>query len=93
MDLKFYLNKFLKADGIEGYTLSSLKALRECYENFLDTPEGTDPDFPLLNFGGKKGQRLKGISAAQRQAYYESEAERKEMMGEGGIINVNLLDL
>ena len=52
MDLKFYLNKFLKADGIEGYTLSSLKALRECYENFLDTTEGTDPDFPLLNFGG-----------------------------------------
>lgn len=93
MDLKFYLNKFLKADGIEGYTLSSLKALRECYKNFLDTTEGTDPDFPLLNFGGKKGQRLKGISAAQRQAYYESEAERKEMMGEGGIINVNLLDL
>lgn len=59
MDLKFYLNKFLKADGIEGYTLSSLKALRECYENFLDTTEGTDPDFPLLNFGGKKGRGLR----------------------------------
>lgn len=53
MDLKFYLNKFLKIDNIEGYTLNSLNELKKCYDKFLKNSEGTDPDFPTLNFGGK----------------------------------------
>ena len=78
MDLKFYLNKFLKADGVENYTLGTLKTLRECYENFLDTTEGTDPDFPLLNFGGKKGQRLKGyLQLNVRHSMRKRQRERK----------------
>ena len=60
MDLKFYLNKIIKIDNIEGYTLKSLINIRECYENFLDKTEGLDPDFPTLNFGGK-GKKLKNV--------------------------------
>lgn len=60
MDLKFYLNKFLKVDRVEDYTLGTLKKLREVYEDFLQRTEGIDPDFPMLNFG-QKGQKLKGI--------------------------------
>lgn len=59
MDLKFYLNKFLKVDNIENYTLKTLFKLRECYEKFLENSEGSDPDFPLINFG-KKGKKIKG---------------------------------
>ena len=59
MDLKFYLNKFLKVDNIENYTLKTLIKLRECYEAFLENSDGVDPDFPTLNFG-KKGKKVKG---------------------------------
>ena len=59
MDLKFYLNKFLKVDNIENYTLKTLFKLRECYEEFLDKSEGTDPDFPMVNFGDK-GKKIRG---------------------------------
>lgn len=51
MDLKFYLNKFLKADNIEMYTMKSLITLRKRYEEFLDKSGGQDPDFPMNNFG------------------------------------------
>lgn len=51
MELKFYLNKFLKIDNIEGYTLKSLLELKKCYDKFLNNSKGTDPDFPTLNFG------------------------------------------
>ena len=61
MDLKFYLNKFLKVDNIENYTLKTLIQLREVYEDFLQRSEGVDPDFPMLNFGQKGMQKLKGI--------------------------------
>lgn len=61
MDLKFYLNKFLKVDRIEDYTLKTLVKLREVYEDFLQRSEGVDPDFPMLNFGQKGMQKLKGI--------------------------------
>ena len=66
MDLKFYLNKFIKADNIEGYTLKSLKKLQECYEEYLEKTEGTDPDFPMMTFGGKNGggKKVKGQNAA-----------------------------
>ena len=34
MQLKFYLNKFLKVDNIEQYTLGALKELENTYEEF-----------------------------------------------------------
>ena len=51
MDLKLYLNKFLKVDNIEMYTLESLYELKNCYNKFIDKFDGRDPDFPLMNFG------------------------------------------
>ena len=51
MDLKLYLNKFLKVDNIEMYTLESLYELKKCYNRFIDKFGGKDPDFPLMNFG------------------------------------------
>lgn len=59
MDLKFYLNKFLKVDNIEKYTLKTLITLRSRYEDFLEQSEGNDPDFPAINFGSK-GKKIKG---------------------------------
>lgn len=65
MDLKFYLNKFIKVDNIEGYTLKALKKLQECYEEYLEKTEGSDPDFPMVTFGGKNGgKKVKGQNAA-----------------------------
>lgn len=60
MELKFYLNKFLKVDNIENYTLATLEELRKVYERFTDKTEGFDPDFPMMSVGGKseKGQTL-----------------------------------
>ena len=37
MDLKFYLNKFLKVDRIEDYTLNTLIKLKDNYEKFKKT--------------------------------------------------------
>ncbi len=66
MDLKFYLNKFIKIDNIEGYTLSSLKAIEDNYAAFMEKTEGLDPDFPSIDFGGKtKGQKIKGQNKAK----------------------------
>lgn len=56
MDLKFYLNKFAKVDNIENYTFRNLLVLKDSYERFLEKSEGKDPDFPLMDFGGKKGK-------------------------------------
>ena len=56
MELKFYLNKFLKVDNIEGYTLSSLYELKKVYDKFTDKTEGFDPDFPMVSVGDKKGK-------------------------------------
>lgn len=58
MELKFYLNKVLKIDNIENYTLNTLESLKKCYDNFLDKSEGIDPDYPGYTFGGKKGKRF-----------------------------------
>ena len=66
MDLKFYLNKFIKVDNIENYTLKALKELQVCYEDYLEKTEGSDPDFPMVTFGGKDGggKKVKGRNAA-----------------------------
>ena len=67
MDLKFYLNKFIKVDNIEGYTLSSLRTIEESYSSFMEKTEGLDPDFPTINFEGKggKGKKVQGHNKAQ----------------------------
>lgn len=66
MDLKFYLNKFIKVDNIENYTLKALKEIQKCYEDYLEKTEGSDPDFPMVTFGGKDGggKKVKGRNAA-----------------------------
>lgn len=56
MDLKFFLNKFIKADNIEYYPMKYLHELRKRYERFLESSGGTDPDFPMMSFGDKGGQ-------------------------------------
>ena len=61
MDLKFYLNKFLKVDNIEKYTLKTLFKLREIYDKFLESSKGVDPDFPTIDFSGK-GEAVKGVN-------------------------------
>ena len=66
MDLKFYLNKFLKCDNIEMYTLKALYALRDAYDEFLENSKGTDPDFPMIDFGDK-GQKVHGINKVQAE--------------------------
>lgn len=66
MDLKFYLNKFIKIDNIEGYTLNSLRTIEENYSAFMEKTDGLDPDFPTIDFGGKnKGQKIKGQNKAR----------------------------
>lgn len=66
MDLKFYLNKFIKVDGIEHYTLKCLREIQNRYEDYLEKTEGSDPDFPMMTFGGNKGKgkKVKGKNAA-----------------------------
>jgi len=72
MHLKLYLNKYLKADNIELYSLSYLIDLRKEYENFLDLTGGYDPDFPNVNIGDRKdGQKIKGTNKVQ----FEKELE------------------
>lgn len=59
MSLKLYLNKYLKVDNIEYYTLPCLKILQQEYDNLLKKTEGLDPDFPQLDFGeGVKGMKF-----------------------------------
>ena len=62
MDLKFYFNKFLKVDNIEGYTLHSLMELKKVYENFKEKTEGLDPDFPGITFGDKGTKISRGTN-------------------------------
>lgn len=79
MELKFYLNKFLKVDNIENYTLSTLMILHNKYDDFLEHSDGTDPDFPLVDFGGKKakGEKVAGVNKVQKEM---EEEERKEII-------------
>ena len=50
INLKFYLNKILKCDNIENYSLRSLEELRKCYDEFVKSAGG-DPDFPSIPMG------------------------------------------
>lgn len=67
MDLKFYLNKFAKVDNIEGYTMGTILVLQKKYEEFLEGNDGTDPDFPMMTFGGGKGKKVKGENSARHE--------------------------
>lgn len=64
MSLKFYLNKFLKVDNIERYTMGALLELRSAYEKFLEASEGADPDFPMVDFGNK-GKKVQGTNVSK----------------------------
>ena len=66
MGLKFFLNKYVKADNIENYTLGTLKILQSEYSKFLEESGGVDPDFPMFNFGGNNGggTKIKGTNKA-----------------------------
>lgn len=90
MDLKFYLNKFLKVDRIEDYTLKTLVKLREVYEDFLQRSEGVDPDFPMLNFGQKGMQKLKGIKP---ENFVDPSDSGYQEYKEGQQRNIGLMDL
>ena len=57
MALKFYLNKFLKVDNIEQYSLTQLVELKNTYQEFID-----DPDFPMTTFGDGKGKNVSGTN-------------------------------
>jgi len=61
MGLKLYLNKFLKVDNIESYTLSELMTIKKEYEKILEDSEGVDPDFPTYIFGGG-GKKIGGTN-------------------------------
>jgi hypothetical protein len=74
MGLKFYLNKYAKVDNIENYNLSTLKILQGEYTRFLEESDGVDPDFPMFNFGGGKGElAVKGKNKAALEDNLNSE--------------------
>ncbi len=74
MDLKFYLNKFVKCDNIEGYTLKSLFKLKDIYSDFLENSGGIDPDFPEINFGeATGGKTVGGTNKAKIDGFQESD--------------------
>lgn len=85
MHLKLYLNKYLKTDNIEFYSLNYLIDLRKEYENFLDLTGGYDPDFPNINIGDRsEGQKIKGKNKIQLEKEIE-EGEKDFPDSLGGI--------
>lgn len=60
MNLKFYLNKFVKVQNVEDYTMKALFSLKDSYDKFLEETEGMDPDFPNLSMNGNKGKKIGG---------------------------------
>ena len=95
MDLKFYLNKFLKVDNIEGYTIPVLEELRKSYDRFLEKA-GFDPDFPMLSFGNEgnkekssgghdrlKFEKNKNIYTYQRNGESIEQTKSRLSLGEG----------
>jgi len=68
MGMKFYLNKFAKVDNLENYTWGTVLLLNKEYTDFLEKTEGTDPDFPGIDFtGGAGGKKIAGVNAARVQ--------------------------
>lgn len=89
MELKFYLNKFLKVDNIEHYGLGALFKLRDTYDKFIETSKGTDPDFPLIDFGDK-GQTIQGVNKVQAENKQgEDDEGESEQLGTTEILNLS----
>lgn len=90
MELKFYLNKFLKVDNIEHYGLGALFKLRDTYDKFIETSKGTDPDFPLIDFGDK-GQTIQGVNKVQAENKQDEDDEsgEGEQLGTTEILNLS----
>lgn len=90
MELKFYLNKFLKVDNIEHYGLGALFKLRDTYDKFIETSKGTDPDFPLIDFGDK-GQTIQGVNKVQAENKQgeDGESGEGEQLGTTEILNLS----
>lgn len=89
MELKFYLNKFLKVDNIEHYGLGALFKLRDTYDKFIETSKGTDPDFPLIDFGDK-GQTIQGVNKVQAENKQgEGDDSEGEQLGTTEILNLS----
>lgn len=59
MSLKFYLNKILKCDNIESYSLKALEELKKSYDEFIKKT-GADPDFPNLPLSEANGSMTIG---------------------------------
>lgn len=79
MHLKLYLNKFLKVDNIEQYSMNCIFRLREEYDRYLDLSGGFDPDFPEVNIGGRdKGQKIKGTNKIQAEEREKLNLNRTE---------------
>lgn len=81
MGLKLFLNKIVKVDNIENYTLRTLLKLREEYDRFVEKTGGIDPDFPTLNFGdgeGKKTEKL--IKKGQKAGKIEDRLDENGTM-------------
>jgi hypothetical protein len=86
MHLKLYLNKYLKADNIELYSLRYLIDLKQEYDNFLDLTGGYDPDFPNINIGDRQGgQKIKGTNKFQFEKEFENQGENDFPDSLGGI--------
>ena len=77
MELKFYLNKFLKVDNIEGYTLHALQELKKVYDKFTDKTEGFDPDFPMMSIGDKKNKG-KTIATGKNNVYQTNKEDESD---------------
>lgn len=90
MELKFYLNKFLKVDNIEHYGLGALFKLRDTQDKFIETSKGTDPDFPLIDFGDK-GQTIQGVNKVQAENKQgeDDESGEGEQLGTTEILNLS----
>lgn len=72
MSLKFYLNKILKCDNIENYSLRSLEELKKCYDEFIKKT-GSDPDFPGLQ--QPSGNENINIKANQLTSFINGEED------------------
>jgi hypothetical protein len=90
MELKFYLNKFLKVDNIEHYGLGALFKLRDTYDKFIETSKGTDPDFPLIDFGDKGQSIVQGVNKVQAENKQGEDDEGEgEQLGTTEILNLS----
>lgn len=78
METKFYLNKIIKIDNIENYSLSALSEIRKCYDKFLEKSEGVDPDYPMMRFG-EGGKTIKGTNV---YSLFEEDPEFKGLSDE-----------